>query len=382
MAADKISIIFCSLMVFLCGQPSEGTLKREEGFFFPKRCFGDLGCFDNSGYWALRQPNKLPQGPEEIGAEFLVNTRQHNDVTKPEIVKYDDMKSVENSSFDPRKKTKILVHGFLASCKGGQFEAMAAAILDSFDVNVVRVDWSGGNGFPFEQATANTRVVGAQIGLFIQRLCDNFDMQPSDFHVIGHSLGAHTAGYAGSRVEGLGRITGLDPAEPYFQWLHTSIRLDPSDAEFVDVIHTNGESIFSILVGGSGFGLMQRCGHVDFYPNGGLRQPGCDNKDLCKDIFRGNIKEITDKVACSHGRAISYFIESIRSSGCSFTSVVCGSYKQYSKGECGSCSSSSGSSTKGAICAEMGMNAEETLKGQKDVKLFLDTQAQTPFCKN
>jgi len=255
---------------------------------------------------------------------------------------------------------------------------------DILDVNVIRVDWSEGNGFPFEQATANTRVVGAQIGLFIQRLCDQFNMNPADFHIIGHSLGAHTAGYAGSRVEGLGRITGLDPAEPYFQWLHSSIRLDPSDAEFVDVIHTNGESIFNILVGGSGFGLMQRCGHVDFYPNGGLRQPGCDHKDLCKDIFRGNIKEITDKVACSHGRAISYFIESLRAaaSGCSFKSTACGSYRQFSKGYCGSCSSTNGKSSKGAVCGAMGIFAEDTLKGQKDIKLFLDTEAQTPFCKN
>jgi pancreatic triacylglycerol lipase len=41
------------------------------------------------------------------------------------------------------------------------------------------------------------------------------------------------------------------------------VRLDPTDAEFVDVIHTDSESI---LMGG--YGMEQPVGHVDFYPNG------------------------------------------------------------------------------------------------------------------
>lgn len=32
---------------------------------------------------------------------------------------------------------------------------------------------------------------------------------------------------------------GLDPAEPYFQDTDASVRLDTSDAAFVDVIHTD-----------------------------------------------------------------------------------------------------------------------------------------------
>ena len=33
---------------------------------------------------------------------------------------------------------------------------------------------------------------------------------------------------------------GLDPAGPYFDNTDPSVRLDPTDARFVDVIHTDG----------------------------------------------------------------------------------------------------------------------------------------------
>lgn len=43
-------------------------------------------------------------------------------------------------------------------------------------------------------------------------------------------------------MPGLGRITGLDPADPYFQHMPPTVRLDPSDALLVDVIHTDASS--------------------------------------------------------------------------------------------------------------------------------------------
>lgn len=67
------------------------------------------------------------------------------------------------------------------------------------------------------QATANTRLVGLEIAYLIKKLQQEHNLKPEDVHLIGHSLGAHTAAYAAENIPGIGRITGLDPAEPYFQ---------------------------------------------------------------------------------------------------------------------------------------------------------------------
>ena len=44
----------------------------------------------------------------------------------------------------------------------------------------------------------------------------------------------------------LGRITGLDPAEPHFEHTHPKVRLDETDAFYVDVIHTDANPLMSL----------------------------------------------------------------------------------------------------------------------------------------
>ena len=73
-------------------------------------------------------------------------------------------------------------------------------------------------------------------------------------------MGSHTCGYAGEQIQGLGRITGLDPAEPYFQYRPSNVRLDETDAKFVDAIHTDAKTILLL-----GYGMLQPVGHLDFY---------------------------------------------------------------------------------------------------------------------
>jgi pancreatic triacylglycerol lipase len=51
------------------------------------------------------------------------------------------------------------------------------------------------------QATANTQIVGAEVSLLINEVILNHQGNRMLFHIIGHSLGAHAAGYAGSRIK-------------------------------------------------------------------------------------------------------------------------------------------------------------------------------------
>lgn len=61
----------------------------------------------------------------------------------------------------------------------------------------------------YAQTAANARVVGLEVAKFINSiLIEKFNISASTVHVIGHSLGAHVAGYVGERVPNMLRITG------------------------------------------------------------------------------------------------------------------------------------------------------------------------------
>nr|CAD7259585.1 unnamed protein product [Timema shepardi] len=249
-------------------------------------------------------------------------------------------------------------------------------LLKHADWNVVVVDWAGGSLPLYTQATANTRLVGLEVAYFINYLQSTFGLDPADVHLIGHSLGAHTAGYAGERIVGLGRITGLDPAEPFFQGMPTITRLDPSDAKLVDVIHTDGKSIFLL-----GYGMSQPCGHIDFYPNNGKEQPGCDLAEtpLPLTLIRDGLEEASRVlVACNHIRAIKLFIDSINTN-CPYVAHRCDSYQHFLQGRCFTCKENS------STCALMGLQAHQSNVVSTDLtpgsKYYFTTGKEFPFCR-
>ena len=167
-----------------------------------------------------------------MAPRFILYTRANP--TSGSLISHDQV----NSMFKATSETKILIHGFLDNGFNKHNTDVKDALLRVGDYNVIVVDWSKGNGFPYTQATANTQIVGAMIARLVNSLIERYSISPARFHIIGHSLGAHTAGYAGERIPNLGRITGLDPAGPYFENTHIKVRLDESDANFVEAIHT------------------------------------------------------------------------------------------------------------------------------------------------
>ena len=193
-------------------------------------------------------------------------------------------------------------------------------------------------GYP--AAVHNTKHVGECVAQLVNRIRDTGN---NDIHLIGFSLGAHVTNYASTSLRPnftLPRITGLDPAMPLFVTADADNKLDASDAEFVDVIHTNA------LVQGK----IERCGHVDFYLNGGVFQPGCDAYHMFQ---------------CSHHRAPEYYAESIRSV-IGFWGWKCQSYIYYLFGMC-------------KPVSEFQAQAGEDSRSSYDGMYFLNTNPVSPY---
>ncbi|XP_050691331.1 pancreatic triacylglycerol lipase-like [Eriocheir sinensis] len=357
----------------------EGITSREGEEVGAERCFGELGCLPlpESFFHPVHRPLNLPPySREEVGVVFTVHSREDPEGAPVAAL---NVEAALNTSFTPRRPTKFIIHGFLDHTGVTWMLDMVRALLAWRDLNVVTVDWSGGSQTLYSQATANTRLVGLEVAHFINFLKDEVDLEPRDVHIIGHSLGSHTAGYAGERVPGLGRITGLDPAEPFFQFMSPSVRLDPSDALLVDVIHTDADSIFNL---GAGFGLRQPVGHIDFYPNDGRSQPGCDS------LARVPLTALTDGasllegldaaqkefIACHHNRAAKLFTDSILSQ-CPYTAFRCPSYAHYLKGKCVGCG------PEGSGCARLGLHADAWRSDSLTrVPLYLSTGTGPNYC--
>jgi len=200
----------------------------------------------------------------------------------------------------------VLIHGF-GSKKGVWAGSMKEAIFENDpreNLAVLTVDWKKGASASFwdprgsyNKAVANTRYIGLAAQKVVQCL-QRKSKSPGNIevHCIGHSLGAHACSFLGNAMESttgskMFRVTGLDPAGPQFtttlepgtlttykplESAPRDQRLDETDAQVVDIIHTDGNQ----------WGTMRPIGDIDFYVGKSLQtlgthQAGCDTGDLC-----------------------------------------------------------------------------------------------------
>lgn len=120
--------------------------------------------------------------------------------------------------------------------------------------------------------------------------------------------------------------------------------------------------------------MKENVGHVDFYVNGGVNQPGCYGEKV-RAAFKSVSEFARRLVACSHVRAYDYYLESLTNHECKMVGVRCTSYDWFEQGRCGGNSPSN--------YATLGIRADEYAmysRGNASVAFYLNTNGQPNYC--
>ncbi|KAF4532040.1 hypothetical protein B566_EDAN015566 [Ephemera danica] len=307
------------------------------------QCREPYGCFSIGSHWPSHRPvNLFPESAAKIGPNFCLFT-EASPVTCQRLLVNDS-----NSFFTSyirggkKRKTFFIIHGYLESGNKTWIQGMTHELLKAVtDANVITVDWQGGSGPPRRWGCTRRTATS---------LVTPWGHTPPDTLATRSTSGALLS--AASLV-----------------------RLDPSDAAYVDVIHTDAAPFIS-----GGFGLLQPVGHVDFYPNGGQSQPGCDNTVL--DSIKGEkglLLGIRRALGCNHVRSYEFFTESINTQ-CDFLAVECESYEMFEAGDCFACPSTNYYNVE-PTCSRLGFDSSPS-PPRNQIQLYLKTAAKPPFCRH
>jgi len=315
----------------------EQCLNGAKGGYFTGDCGGYYEYFSDHAWGRVRDdinirlfaPNTLRSTDEcdiwEQGRDIQCTLR--------------GMESIINmpSGGDPNMPMKIMIHGYADDIRlrteavpryMARFRGQVSVVLVNWEQLAKAIDIEEDNldNLIYYRAARNAPIVGEYLGRCLAGISAQTALRGSNIHVIGHSLGGQMLGTLGRAYEWwsqeltgwtgqggkIGRLTGLDPAGPGFvdgditadPRLHDA-RLDKNAATFVDIIHSNAGSSPVLL--NLKNPLKMRLGdygphgHLDFYPDGGDLQKGC-NPSGVHSLLR---------IGCSHERSYQYFIDSI-----------------------------------------------------------------------
>jgi len=217
--------------------------------------------------------------------------------TAGQVVGLNNNAQLAASNFLASRQTRWHAHGW----NGGGANTGAAvrsALLNHVDCNVFVVDWGAGAQTPNYIAARNrVGAVGAVIARYMVWI-NSHGVPYSQMQSIGHSLGAHVAGFSGKGTPApIAAVVALDPAGPLFSLDNPNERFHNTDATYVESIVTDGGRL----------GFEHPVGDANFYPNWGTSQPGC-GIDLT-----GN---------CGHGLVNNFYAASINNNN-HFGATMC-----------------------------------------------------------
>ncbi|XP_049532269.1 phospholipase A1-like [Anopheles darlingi] len=296
------------------GKLSNGYQQETTAWYCDDLYFGVMRRYMITSGFGSGQPHnysteQLLMADQAANISFHLFTRQNPNVSQPLVA---TAGSLNASFYNGSNPTRVIVHGFCNCQHSGFCKNVKDALLYANDVNIITIDWSNAGGL-LDYVLLRLRLdqVAVSLAGFIDFLHNSTEQDLGTVSLIGHSLGAHLAGLTGKRmVSGkVGSIIGLDPAGPLFSSGDPAGRLASTDADYVEVIHTNG----GIL------GMYDPIGTADFYPNGGKHQPGC-----LPWLFG---------ISCSHGRAWELYAESVYTP-VGFSAVPCDNMQQIAGSVC------------------------------------------------
>ncbi|XP_072947739.1 phospholipase A1 member A-like isoform X1 [Epargyreus clarus] len=227
---------------------------------------------------------------------------------------YYQMKELaQDPDVDFSKKTMLFVGGYLDTT-GFVPSAVMGSEYKGLGYTVLLLDTNWFTTFVYPVAVRYMRPVGKHVAEMLVEL-GKYGLDPKKLEVIGESLGGQTMSFIAKNYKKMtnvtiGRLTGLDPAGPCFRHYGPEDRLDKSDADFVQTVHSNID----------GLGIATPVGHVSFYINGGEHQPG-DIIWLYCNLF------------CSHVRAYTVWLSAL-SNPKQFIAIQCDSVQQARERNC------------------------------------------------
>ncbi|XP_047996248.1 pancreatic triacylglycerol lipase-like [Leguminivora glycinivorella] len=195
--------------------------------------------------------------------QYFLYTRRNSIISQTLVI--NNANSILNSNFNANNPTIIIAHGWLSNRNTEpnptvRRDDIRCAVPYHTKRNITR--------YALPPTNLEVPAVGRGVGQFLRFLNQVTGARFDNMHLVGFSLGAHLVGNAGRELGGqVARVTGLDPAGP--MWSINVNRLRPTDGRYVEAIHTDG----GYTVGGLGIGSA--IANVDFFPNGGISQPGC-----------------------------------------------------------------------------------------------------------
>ncbi|XP_017006713.2 pancreatic triacylglycerol lipase [Drosophila takahashii] len=302
----KVLVALSVLAAAVIALPIEERVNGENGWFVPRED-GSFEWMDKKDAEELLASSAPIEGRSNE-VSFYLYTQQNP--TEGQEIKA-DASSIEDSHFDKNHGTRFVIHGW----KGRYTDSMNVDITNAWlsrgDFNVIVVNWDRSQSVDYAMSVRGVPGAGTKVGEMIEYLHEHHGMSLETLKVIGHSLGAHVAGYAGKQVgnQRVHTIVGLDPALPLFSYDTPEKRLSSEDAFYVESIQTNG--------GVKGF--VKPIGKATFYVSGGRKQPGCG-----VDIAG----------TCSHARSVLYYAEAVTENN--FGTIQCQDYLAALANECGS----------------------------------------------